>query len=295
MLLAGAGQAFAQWTTLKNCEFVQGPHSDGDSIQVRHGDSSHVFRLYFVDTIETSAYAASRRAAQAKYFGMDPTDDAAALKKGRAASRLTKSLLKTPFTVHTKWDEVTPGSSNPSIRAFVETSNGKDVAEELVNAGLAILRSGPALSDHPDGRSKGQILRSLREMETSARIAGRGAWTKQPVRPLDNSTQVLTAADTPRLRDLAGESVTVRGTVSRIGWLKDHSITFLNFDGNVRGDFVSIIRKEDLPKISASLPGKQLTSLIGQSMQVTGPITLHRNTPQIELVSPDQVKLLPTP
>jgi DNA/RNA endonuclease YhcR with UshA esterase domain len=132
-------------------------------------------------------------------------------------------------------------------------------------------------------------------LETSARIAGRGAWTKQPVRPPDTRSQALTAADTSRLRDLAGESVTVRGTISRIGWLKDYSITFLNFDGNARGDFVCIIRKEDLSKISASLPGKNLTSLIGQPIQVSGPITLHRSTPQIELASPDQIKLLPAP
>ncbi len=280
----------AGWSKLENAIYTEGSHSDGDSVEVIYEGKHHIFRLYFVDCLETNPRSRDRRLAQAKYFGIDSKVDKSAMGFGKEAARTTRDLLKKPFTVHTRWEPVSPG--NPSIRAFVETSDGQDLGTVLVERGLAIIRSGQALSDHPDGRSKGRILRGLREKETTARVKGSGAWKKQKSTPLLKIPGSLSANETSLLRSMAGHVAKVSGTIATTGALPDNRLTFLNFEGNQRGDFVAIIRGEDLPTVAAAFPGGRLAGLMGARIEVNGLITLHRETPQIEITSPSQLKVL---
>lgn len=281
------------WDRLEGCVRAEGPHNDGDSIEVLHAGKHHVFRLYFVDCIETNPNSAGRRAAQGSYFGV--TDQVSALSYAEKAKEFTRAHLQRPFTIHTNWTPVTAGSDNPSIRAFVELSDGNDLGQLLVENGLAIIRSGPALSNHPDGRTRSQILKQLREAETLARVRGRGAWGPaariKPSPPVEAGS-VIEATRTADLRARAGREVVVRGSISRVASLPDGRITFVNFEGTTRGDFVAIIREDSLPKIEAAFQGDLQTAMSGKQVELRGVVTLYRGNPQIEVDDPAQISVL---
>lgn len=280
------------WYKLEGCKFVEGPHSDGDSVEAIHEGKRHIFRLYFVDSIESNPRSEPRRAAQAQYFGV--RDDPTALKFAREAEEFTRSALQRPFTVYTRWTPVTPGSDNPSIRAFVALPDGRDLGTALVERGLAIIRSGPALSGHPTGKTKSQILKKLREAETLARVGGTGAWAgaKGESAPVARTGGPVDVSRREELRSLAGQHAVVRGMVSRVGRLPDGSLTFVNFAGTGRGDFVAIIREGSLGRIGEGFPLGIAEELPGKFVEVSGFLTLYRGNPQIEIEEASQFVIL---
>jgi endonuclease YncB( thermonuclease family) len=276
------------WERLDRCQFYEGSHSDGDSIEVRRGDKKYVFRLYFVDCLERNPASRERRAEQARYFGMNK---AAALRAAYLASSFTKSQLSQPFTVYTRWQPVDPGGGNPAIRAFVETADGKDLSALLVGQGLAIIRHGrKAVSDHPDGRTSREFSSELRKVEGEARAMKRGAWGLAASDALVPA-EVIEATDRETLIANAGRKLNVRGRVSRVATLPGR-MTFINFSGDRgKGDFVGIVREEFLPHFSERFPKGLASGLTGKQVVLEGTITLYRNIPQIELESPDQVRV----
>ncbi len=309
------------WTTITHPEFVNGSHSDGDSVQVQYQGVEYIFRLYFVDTPETKSSALRRLESQAEYFGLPPRSSRRLMALGARASLFTREKLSKPFVIHTCWQRVDPESSNPSIRAFVETTEG-DLAALLVSMGYAAIRRGTATAPHPDGRSAAQITAHLRNLEAIARSRQLGAWglgkreelrTATPARREPSSvplvfggtekgdptgTQspgtfgVLDAGDESRIRASVGQIVTIRGRIGRIGQTSSGSITFLNFESNERGEFVVIVREAFLPDIQRSIPNGLEAGLQGRIVEVTGPVILYQQTPQIELTSPDQVRVI---
>ena len=62
--------ALAYWTTLANCQLQPNPAHDGDSFHVRCNGREYIFRLYFVDALETDNSVPDRVAQQAAYFGI---------------------------------------------------------------------------------------------------------------------------------------------------------------------------------------------------------------------------------
>jgi endonuclease YncB( thermonuclease family) len=131
-----------------------------------------IFRLYFVDAPEEERVYADRIVEQTAYFGI--TD--AAIEIGRAASEFTKEMLAKPFTIYTRWRRALGRSALWRYYAIVITAEGKDLNELLVSAGLArIYGTRTAL---PDGRDSREYLAHLRELESEAKAAKRGAWGK---------------------------------------------------------------------------------------------------------------------
>jgi DNA/RNA endonuclease YhcR with UshA esterase domain len=102
---------------------------------------------------------------------------------------------------------------------------------------------------------------------------------------------VLSTADDAAIRGAAGQIATVQGKVSRVGATDTGSITFINFSGNNRGNFVAIVRKERLPDITAAFGGS-LQALAGKTVEIRGTIELFRNTPQIAIGQPDQIRVV---
>jgi hypothetical protein len=287
------------WEKLEGCRFVEGRHSDGDSVEAEYRGERHVFRLYFVDTMEKHPESRARRAGQAKYFHLTGDDaDSRALQAASAAADFTKKRLHAPFTVYTRWEKVDPKKDNPSMRAFITTADGRDLSTELVREGLAIIRSGRrSTADHPEGPPIDETLRILREAETQARLAGRGAWafSKIDVPKVDVPREPVAAVDRRRLLALAGHRARVRGRINRVGALPDGRITFLNFEGTARGDFVAIVRAGSLPALRERFPGGLAEALVGREVVVEGLVTLFRDTPQMEIAKPSQIEILPAP
>lgn len=286
------------WEKLENCRFVEGTHSDGDSVEAEYGGRRYIFRLYFVDAIEKNPQSRARRAGQAKYFGLKGADaESLALQSAYAAAAFTKKHLQKPFAVYTQWEKVDPRGDNPSLRAFITTAGGRDLATALVGEGLALIRSGRrSTADHPEGQSVDATLRNLRQRETRAHLEGRGAWASARIETGPGSPPTrLSVRETKTLRSLAGKKVSVTGRVSRVGSLPDGRITFLNFEGVERGGFVAIVRAGSLNNLKKRFPDGLAPALAGRDVTVEGLVTLFRDAPQIEVDSPAQITLDPPP
>ena len=132
-----------------------------------------IFRLYFVDTPEEERVYADRIAEQAAYFSITPD---AAIQIGREASEFTKQTLTKPFTIYTRWRRALGRSAIWRYYAIVVTADGRDLNELLVSAGLARIYG--TRTPLPDGRDSRTYLAHLRELETQAKAARRGAWAK---------------------------------------------------------------------------------------------------------------------
>jgi endonuclease YncB( thermonuclease family) len=132
-----------------------------------------IFRLYFVDTPEEERVYADRIAEQAAYFGISPN---AAEEVGHEAGEFTKQALAKPFTIYTRWRRALGRSAIWRYYAIVVTADGRDLNELLVSAGLARIYG--TRTPLPDGRDSRTYLAHLRELETQAKAARRGAWGK---------------------------------------------------------------------------------------------------------------------
>lgn len=281
------------WEKLEGCRFVAGRHSDGDSVEAEYRGNPFLFRLYFVDTIEKHPESRARRAGQAKYFNLKGEEaESQALQAAYAAAEFTARELQKPFTVYTRWEKVDPKANNPSIRAFITTAAGRDLSDRLVREGLAIIRSGRrSTADHPEGRFLDEILRDLRKAETEAHLAGRGAWAFSKLDAPSEAppTEIVDASDRRSLLALAGRKTRVKGRISRVGALSDGRITFLNFAGNTREDFVAIVRAGSQPGLKQRYPEGLEQALIGREVVLEGLVTLFHDTPQMEIEKPGQI------
>jgi endonuclease YncB( thermonuclease family) len=295
--LAPAHAQTPGWEKLENCQFVEGRFSDGDSVEAEYLGQRYVFRLYFVDAIESTPKSQARRAGQAKYFGLTSAEaDAQALQVSSAAADFTKAQLQKPFTVHTRWDRVNPKDNNSAIRAFVTTSEGADLSSQLVGEGLALILSGTrSTAEHPEGGPVDETLGKLRSAETDAHVAGRGAWAFSKINasaaPAPSTS--VPAKDRKALLAHAGQTARVQGRINRVTALLDGRITFLSFDGNGAEDFVAIIRAGSLATIARQFPGGLEQALVGKDVTIEGTVTLYRDIPQIEISSPEQITVAP--
>jgi len=146
--------------------------NDGDSFHLSHAGRTHEFRLYFADCPEKKRHHLNgdRLADQGRYFGGLNEADTVAI--GQQARDLTQHLLTTqPFTIYTKWH---PVYNSGRYYAFIVFADGEDLSAKLVRAGLArIHTTGTTL---PDSRRSSDYQQQLRQWESQARSAKRGAW-----------------------------------------------------------------------------------------------------------------------
>lgn len=159
---------------LNGCIYKSQRWNDGDSFHVVLADAKEVvFRLYFVDTPEEERTYLARIAEQAAYFRISID---AAVEVGREASDFTKQALAKPFTVQTRWRLALGRSALPRYYAVVTTQEGRDLSELLVSAGLGRIYG--TRTQPPDGGDSRTYLAHLRELESHAKAARRGAWAK---------------------------------------------------------------------------------------------------------------------
>ena len=153
---------------LDGCTLAPDPLNDGDSFVVRLPDGRlPTFRLYFVDAAEQHL-SGKRSTRQTRYFRIRSSRLAAI---GREATAFTARSLAEPFTVVTRWQS---NFDEGRYFAFVQTSDGKDLAELLVRNGLAIPRG--ERTDTPYGRGSASQVRRLKELERLAQKDRAGGW-----------------------------------------------------------------------------------------------------------------------
>jgi len=178
LLSLGGSALWAQETLqeISGCTYLAAPWADGDSFPIRLPDGGEkVFRLYFVDCIETevSDVTGKRRLReQARYFGVE--DFATTREFGLEATRLVAESLAKPFTIHTNFSKAPGRGGKPRHYAFITTAGGHDLGELLVEKGLA--RAFGFGRETPDGTHRDDWQAQLEDAELVAALRGRGIW-----------------------------------------------------------------------------------------------------------------------
>jgi competence protein ComEA len=172
-LLADPLQEFA------GCILETADWSDGDSFPVTLPDGKKVtVRLYGVDCMEMHVDGddsnARRLRDQRRWFGI--ADILVAKSMGEAAKTKVTEILSKPFTVHTAFADARGDVRYARVYGFVTTSDGSDLAEYLVRAGLA--RAFGVARARPDGTTAAEWREHLRDLELQAATRAAGAWAQ---------------------------------------------------------------------------------------------------------------------
>ncbi len=173
---------FSGYESFPDARYVEHRGNDGDSFHVRAGGHEFELRLYFVDAPETyvsDRFPGQRRRVEEQARALGGLSVEQTLEVGKQATEFVRELVANrPFTVHTYWE---PVFDSDRRYVFVELSDGSDLAEQLVAAGLARIHTkGPGSRENPvptpRGESFSQARRKLGILEREARTAKRGAW-----------------------------------------------------------------------------------------------------------------------
>jgi len=183
-LLSLATAAPKTLETIGECTLIHTDWADGDSFQIRKPDETLMtVRIYAADCLEwhVSDDTDSRRLRdQRRYFGITNVKGNAqnsidfAKNFGKQAADYTAELLKKPFTLHTRMQGALGDGKHQRFYAFIETADGRDLATELVKAGLARARGVSA--DGPGERSRERYKEILSDIELQAAKRGNGVW-----------------------------------------------------------------------------------------------------------------------
>lgn len=167
--------------------------------------------------------------------------------------------------------------------------------DHIFTAGLgrpvAFVKAFPGLSDHNPvvldvDFSKGDFAPRIDVGPGLKELAGVPA----PNVPAD-LPGIFSANDVAAIKAAMGKTATVRGKVSRVGQTKTASVTFIDFEGNDRGQFMAIVKKEHLASVSAAFEGK-LESLVGKTVEVRGEILDYKEIPEIEVRMPADLRVV---
>jgi len=221
----------ADLETIPRARWLADSDNDGDSFLVEGQGQQLRIRLYFVDCPETSASAttdAEQVQEQMRYFGL--TNAAQVIRFGEEARRFTERMLARPFTVQTARAKA-PGRFGGRVYAFIKVASGDDLAEMLVQEGLA--RAHGVERESATGVSAQETSRKLKDLEDSAKLKKAGIWAesnpdripemrlqqRQKLQELDRLRQESKAARATNQRriDLNTASVRELKSVSGIG------------------------------------------------------------------------------
>ena len=161
------------WRKLDNARLAESGGNDGDSFFIRHAGGQERYRLYFVDTPETSRRFPDRLRHQARYFGNISFDRL--ISGGNQAKEFSLALLRRhELEVWTKNERVMDSDRLHALVRFPSMTGQPWLHEELVKAGLARIYTMP--TDLPDGTPKEKHVQQLRDLEAGARREKRGLW-----------------------------------------------------------------------------------------------------------------------
>ena len=169
---------------MDDCILVQTEWADGDSflVQTKSGEK-YTVRLYGADCMEhhvTDESDARRLRSQRRYFGISehgggPKSSIAKAKDlGSEATKETRRILSSPFTLQTAFSDARGDGKYKRIYGFIDTSSGEDLAEHLVSIGLA--RAFGVCRLTPGGESGASYREGLQDLELRAAKLGLGAW-----------------------------------------------------------------------------------------------------------------------
>lgn len=170
------------WDKMQGAQIVENKGNDGDSFHVQAGGRDFELRLYFVDTPESylsDRYEKQRERVEDQSHDLGDLTLEQTVELGQEAKAFTKELLEAgSFTVYTYWEPVYEGDR---YYAFVELSDGSDLASRIVEKGLGRIHTkGPGTKEKPVLTPRGQSYYQARDqllaLERKAKDAKLGAW-----------------------------------------------------------------------------------------------------------------------
>ena len=172
--VAGPGAIRAQWQTYTQCRLRTDEYGDGDSFHVQTARRDYIFRLYFVDCPETDGSLADRIKDQAAYWDISPQD---VIRLGKKAEEFTRAALSREFTVQTRKEDAQGNSRAPRYYAIVTDESGRDLAEALVENGLARVYGRAA--EPGGGLPERKMWQRLEAAERRAKERKAGGWADE--------------------------------------------------------------------------------------------------------------------
>ena len=106
-------------------------------------------------------------------------------------------------------------------------------------------------------------------------------------------TETLNANDHEKIRAAVEKTVAVRGKVHHVGGTAAGGVYFIIFQGNQRGQFVGIVKKENFTAVTEALGADLKPGLAGKTVELRGKMELYKdNTPQIVVSGGNQIRLV---
>jgi len=214
-ILLMAGNVYgAEMQKFTDVKLLDSPANDGDSFLVTAGARKLHLRLYFVDCPEAKAPTdadAERVREQTGYFGLRDVKEV--VKAGAEAKEFTAQQLARPFTVYTAFADALGRSRTQRFYAFVVTAEGRDLAEELLNHGLA--RAYGRGSEGPNGASPAEMWQRYRDLEIRAVRKGRGLWKNTDPDEMVRQREAKRDADN-ELREVSRQAADAQAVRGRI-------------------------------------------------------------------------------
>ena len=105
-------------------------------------------------------------------------------------------------------------------------------------------------------------------------------------------TATLKSDDHEAILAAVGKVVAVRGKVHDVGKTRSGSMQFINFTGNQRGEFVGIVKRENLEAVTEALGTALKPALTGKTVELRGEIVLYKGVPEIIVTSGMQLRFL---
>lgn len=109
-----------------------------------------------------------------------------------------------------------------------------------------------------------------------------------PFSPEIDGTDIPNPVPWQQAKHYVGYEITVAGTIVSTGQSRDGQVNFLNFHEDWRGKFYMVLF-DDLANTLDQSVSEQFS---GKEVRVTGVVELHRNRPQLKILSMDQVKFI---
>lgn len=98
--------------------------------------------------------------------------------------------------------------------------------------------------------------------------------------------RAIEAADLATLRKQIGKRAAFKGKVVKVYTSPNNSIVILNFARNYREAAVAVLKPDHYARFPA------METLKDQNVLVTGKVVTYQDRPEIELVRPDQVRII---
>ncbi len=110
--------------------------------------------------------------------------------------------------------------------------------------------------------------------------------------PKKDAPAVIQASDKAGIDGAKDKDATVEGTVSEASWSKSGKVMVIKFEDTKESGFSAVVFQREKDAFDKAFDGDAAKGLTGAKVQVSGKVGTFRDSPQIILNKPSQVKVL---